>query len=77
MQRDILLQQGAGGRELWGSGLVFKSDFTNEMDIGLENRTGRSQSASCHVAPGSAVHGGTSLVFHHFVSEISDLPPKP
>ena len=57
------------------SGLVFKSDFTNGMDIGAANRTGRSQAASCLVAPSPAIRGGTPLTLYHSVSEITDFPP--
>ena len=57
------------------SGLVFKSDFTNGMDIGVTNRTGRSRAASCLVAPSPAIRGGTSLTVSHSVSEIADFPP--
>ena len=60
---------------LWVSGLVCKSDFTNGMDIGSSNRTGRSQAASCLVAPKIAIHGDFPLVVYHSVSEMADFPP--
>ena len=41
-----------------GSSLVFKSDFTNGMDVGVASRTGRSRAASCLVAPSPAVLAG-------------------
>ncbi len=56
------------------SGLIFKSDFTNGMDIGVSNRTGRSQTASCLMAPKIALHGDFPLGMYHSVSEISDFP---
>ena len=57
------------------SGLVFKSDFTNGMDIDISRRTGRSQAASCLMAPSPAIRGGTPLCIYHSVSEIADFPP--
>ena len=57
------------------SGLVFKSDFTNGMGVGAARRTGRSQAASCLVAPKIAIHGDFPLVVCHSVSEIADFPP--
>ncbi len=50
-------------------GLVFKSDFTNGMNIGVSKRTRRSQSASCLVAPKTAIRGGFPLIIDHSVSE--------
>ena len=57
------------------SGLVFKSDFTNGMDISIIRRTGRSRAASCLVAPKIAIHGDFPLVVYHSVSEMADSPP--
>ncbi|MBD5462429.1 MAG: hypothetical protein HDR24_05135 [Lachnospiraceae bacterium] len=57
------------------AGLVFKSDFTNGMDVGIASRTGRSRAASCLVAPKIAIHGDFTLTVHHSVSEITDFPP--
>ena len=56
--------------------LVFKSDFTNEMDICNSCRTGRSQAASCLMAPKIAIHGDFSLSVNHSVSEIADFTPE-
>ena len=65
-----------GRRELLPvSGLVFKSDFTNGMDISFLFRTGRSQTASCLMAPKTALHGGFTLLIHHSANEIADFPP--
>ena len=63
------------GSLLWVSGLVFKSDFTNGMDVGISNRTGRSRAASCLVAPKIAIHGDFPLGIYHSISEIADFTP--
>ena len=74
--RDGGMMRGRGGGEagVRVSGLIFKSAFTNGMDIGVSNRTGRSQTASCLMAPKIALHGDFPLGMYHSVSEISDFP---
>ena len=71
----VRLYQMRGTGLLLVSGLVFKSDFTNGMETGVLRRTGRSQAASCLVAPKIAIHGDFPLGVHHSISEIADFTP--
>ncbi len=51
---------------IYVSRIVFKSDFTNRMYLGISRRLGRSPAAS-------VPHGDFTLGTQHSVSEIADF----
>ncbi len=66
-----------GGTYFIFASLVFKSDFTNRMDIDISNRTG-TEPSGIHAAGLLIRHPcRIPLIPHHSVSEIADFSPEP